>query len=59
MRGVRFKYRKPSLERYFNDFNLMRRKIGNDLARGAKKRHDMHFIRLPPFSGIEKAPGGG
>ncbi|MFA7214693.1 MAG: hypothetical protein WC187_01430 [Bacillota bacterium] len=40
MRGVRFKYRKPSLERYFNDFNLMRRKIGNDLARGAKKRHD-------------------
>ena len=33
-------YENPSVERCFRDFDLMRRKIGNDLARGAKKRYD-------------------
>jgi len=37
---VKLGYENPSVERCFSDFDLMRRKIGNDLARGAKKRHD-------------------
>ena len=37
---MKLRYENPSVERYFNDFNLMKREIGKDLTRTTKKRHD-------------------
>jgi len=38
VRGVRFKYENPTAKRYFDDFELMKKKIGIDIARNTKKR---------------------
>lgn len=35
---MKFEYSKPSVEKCFNDFNLMRKEIGDELAKGVKKR---------------------
>ncbi len=35
---MRFKYEDPTVEEYFGDFELMKKKIGTDLARKTKKR---------------------
>lgn len=40
MRGVKLKYENPSVEKHFSDFDLMKKKIGKDLTRNAKKRYD-------------------
>ncbi len=36
---VKFKYER-TVEEYFSDFKLMKKKIGVDLTRGVKKRYD-------------------
>lgn len=37
---MKLNYENPSVGKYFNDFNLMNRKIGKDLIRTTKKRHN-------------------
>jgi len=37
---MKIKYEKGSVEKYFNDISLMNKKIGKDLTRGVKKRHN-------------------
>jgi len=37
---VKFKYENRTVEKYFSDFELMKKKIGKDLTRNTKKRCD-------------------
>ncbi len=37
---MKLKYENPSVEKHFSDFDLMKKKIGKDLTRNAKKRYD-------------------
>jgi len=37
---VKIKYENQAIEKYFDDFDLMKRKIGKDLTRNIKRRHD-------------------
>ena len=37
---MQIEYESESVEKIFNDFNLMRKMIGNDRARAIKKRID-------------------
>ena len=37
---MEFKFENQKVEQYFEDFTLMKKKIGQDLARGVKKRCD-------------------
>jgi plasmid maintenance system killer protein len=43
---VKFKYEHRAVERYFSDFKLMKKKIGENLTRSAKKRYDQ--LRAAP-----------
>jgi proteic killer suppression protein/toxin YoeB len=40
IQGVKLKYKKPSVEKYFSNFNLMNKEKGKDLTRAIKKRCD-------------------
>jgi plasmid maintenance system killer protein len=57
MRGVKLRYENPLVKRCFNYFALMRKEIGNDLARGTKKRHDQ--LRAAANFGIYPSTGLG
>lgn len=37
---MKFKYENRSIEEYFSDFDLMKKKIGKGLTRNIKKRYD-------------------
>lgn len=37
---MKFKYENRTVEKYFSDFELMKKKIGKDLTRNTKKRCD-------------------
>ncbi len=38
--GVNLEYDKASVEKYFNDFNLMGKEKGKDLTKSVKRRYD-------------------